>query len=304
MLPALASEVRAWPRFARRASWTGVRFQRAVSWASSSSSSTSSPTVGTTSARTCSAACPVRRGCGCRARDHRSSARCSSTPTWCGCAHDVQVVDEVLHPQTELSIADALRFRPDAKVGGHGVARPRGRPGGPRRHRGPRAWRVGLAGWRSAQRRLPRRVQRRHDQRRRGPPGGVADHRGRRDVSGRRTVPAAHRDHHRRVHARPLVARAVTQAVDRRGLGTAARWAHRRGLVPHGIDRPRRDLDVAALRFLRRRTRPGVRALAPRRHRAGHRGNRLRPRPELHPEPPTLAAGLARSASRRRHRHR
>jgi hypothetical protein len=32
-------------------------------------------------------------------------------------AHAVQVVDEVLHPQTEVSIADAQRFRPDAKVG-------------------------------------------------------------------------------------------------------------------------------------------------------------------------------------------
>ena len=43
-----------------------------------------------------------------------------------------------------------------------------------------------------------------------------------------RTVPPSHRDHHRRVHARPLVARAVTEAVDRRGVGAAARRADRR----------------------------------------------------------------------------
>ena len=66
----------------------------------------------------CFAGWPARPGCSCRAPGRRSSrVRCSPTRDEPRLTQAVQVVTELLYPQTEITLADAQRLRPGVALG-------------------------------------------------------------------------------------------------------------------------------------------------------------------------------------------
>ena len=148
-----------------------------------------------------------------------------------------------------------------------------------------RPWQLELDRGEPARGRVPRRVQQ-ADGPRRG--GRVAGPRGRwiGRLSGRRAVPQADRDRDRRLRRRDLLARALATPLDGGRRGAAAGRADGRRLVPAGHDRSRGDPDVAPVRLLPRRAGRGLWPVAAGRHRHGHRGHRLRARPEHGDESP------------------
>ena len=207
----------------------------------------------------------------------------------------VEVVAEVLNPQTEISLAEAQQLRPEVALGDtislelavdradlQAIVELR---------RGVHDW----LELRPTRRPFPRRVQRSDGQSRGGQTGPGPSHRRVCHLSRRRPVSQPDRDRHRRLRARHLVPRAVAPPVDSGCRGAPARRDHRRRLLSAGHDRSRADHHVACVRILRRRAEPGLRALAPRRHGYGHRRQGLRAGPQHDSQPRTLAARLARS---------